>query len=736
MAGARAGAAARARGRGREPVGRGDARRVPEERAAARARLPRRARRRLDAARRDRRAAHAVRADDEPGAAAGRADAALTFVVSPPAGRAARDGRRLRAVAGRRSGAVRGVGGGRPPAVVRGHRPAVPRRGRAARRGAGRLRLRLPDRPAARRRRRAAALPPGRPARVHRRDRGDGRSAPRRAVPAYGGGPPTWTRTAISTRWWRRGRAGRRPAQQRRRHVRRAAAVRPAVERPARLRLGRPRRRRRPGRGAAGRDGRRARVPEPARRRVPRGAAAGRRATVAPSPRWPRRRDAVRRGSASRRDGAVRAALGWPPSDGDWRSAEVARVAPPPGAGRRARRGCSPRTSTTTARADLIARGPAAVARAARAARGRASRRCAAPPAAGRAGGRRPRLATAASSSSGLAAGRAARAARRAAARRPTAGRRSARARRRRPATSASTRSASAARSRSAPACTLQKQLDRRRPSSTSASARRRAATSSASSGPTASCSPSSTPPADTTVAATQRLKGSCPWLFAWNGREMGFVTDLIWRSPLGLRINAQATADVLHDRGLGEGARRPAGRARRRLRPAHHRGAVGDALLRPRSRCWSSTIPQGTEVFVDERFAIPPPPLRRRSRPGRSQPFAAARDDQGRDVSEVVRARDGRHLDFAGRGAYQGVTRDHCVEVELPDAAPRTGPLWLVAQRLGPSDRQLDQRRHRPGRARRAATASRCTSPTRAGRFRPVRAGPRLPGGQGQDRS
>ena len=26
----------------------------------------------------------------------------------------------------------------------------------------------------------------------------------------------------------------------------------------------------------------------------------------------------------------------------------------------------------------------------------------------------------------------------------------------------------------------------------------------------------------------------------------MGFVTDFIWRSPLGLRINAQATADVL----------------------------------------------------------------------------------------------------------------------------------------------------------------------------------------------
>jgi hypothetical protein len=49
--------------------------------------------------------------------------------------------------------------------------------------------------------------------------------------------------------------------------------------------------------------------------------------------------------------------------------------------------------------------------------------------------------------------------------------------------------------------------------------------------------------------------------------------------------------------------------------------------------------------------------------------------------VAEVVRAKDGQHLDTAGRGAYQGVTREHFVEVELPEAAPRRGALYLVAQ-------------------------------------------------------
>ncbi len=50
---------------------------------------------------------------------------------------------------------------------------------------------------------------------------------------------------------------------------------------------------------------------------------------------------------------------------------------------------------------------------------------------------------------------------------------------------------------------------------------------------------------ADQSVVAEQRLKGSCPWVFTYDGTGMRFVTDFLWRSPLGLRINAQDTAGV-----------------------------------------------------------------------------------------------------------------------------------------------------------------------------------------------
>ncbi len=234
--------------------------------------------------------------------------------------------------------------------------------------------------------------------------------------------------------------------------------------------------------------------------------------------------------------------------------------------------------------------------------------------------------------------------------------------------------------------------------------------------------------PADRIVLAQQRLKGSCPWLFAWNGREMGFVTDLIWRSPLGLRVNAQLTADVLMTEDWVK------------LRGDQLIPRDGEYDLRVTAELWETHFfdlvsllvvdhPEGSEVFVDERFAVPPPKLQAIAT-GPVQELAAAHDDRGSDVAAVLRARDGQHLDTAGRGAYQGVTREHFVEVELPEAAPAHGALYLVAQGwIHPTDSSVN-----------VALGQGSLSPPRglslfvadtAGRFHEVRKGLGFPAGK-----
>ncbi len=50
-------------------------------------------------------------------------------------------------------------------------------------------------------------------------------------------------------------------------------------------------------------------------------------------------------------------------------------------------------------------------------------------------------------------------------------------------------------------------------------------------------------PMIDTLVEEEQTLKGSCPYLYAWDGEKYAFVTDCLWAAPLGLQVAAGVVA-------------------------------------------------------------------------------------------------------------------------------------------------------------------------------------------------
>jgi len=101
---------------------------------------------------------------------------------------------------------------------------------------------------------------------------------------------------------------------------------------------------------------------------------------------------------------------------------------------------------------------------------------------------------------------------------------------------------------------------------------------------------------------------------------------------------------------------------------------SFGDVLLRL-ARSHDCRPSPNTEVFTDERFSVPPVKLAITS-VAPPQPIARAVDDTGNDVTATLHDLDGNYLDNFGRGQYQGVTRDHYVEIDLGEDAPIEGPL------------------------------------------------------------
>jgi tetratricopeptide (TPR) repeat protein len=196
---------------------------------------------------------------------------------------------------------------------------------------------------------------------------------------------------------------------------------------------------------------------------------------------------------------------------------------------------------------------------------------------------------------------------------------------------------------------------------------------------------------ADQEVLAEQRLKGSCPFLFAYNGKQVEFVKDAVpWSSAIGLRINTLGTARV-------EATEEWYKIGRDQLVP--HDGYYD---LRITAELWETYYydhlslmvvdhREGSEIFVDERFVIPAAKLEITTV---STPHKIARavDDKGQDVTNIVSALDGNYLGTFEKGNYQGVAREHYVEVDLGDESPSSGPLWLIANGwMHPTDSSIN---------------------------------------------
>ncbi len=195
----------------------------------------------------------------------------------------------------------------------------------------------------------------------------------------------------------------------------------------------------------------------------------------------------------------------------------------------------------------------------------------------------------------------------------------------------------------------------------------------------------------DQEVLTEQRLKGSCPFLFAWNGRKMNFVMDTVpWGSAIGLRINNLGTAAIA---ATSEWYKIPDSD----LVPRD-----GYYDLRITGELWETYYydylslmvvdhPAGTSIFTDERFVVPPVKLAITAT-GTPHPIARAVDDNGDDVTATLRSLDGKYLDNFGLGQYQGVTRDHYVDIDLGPNVPTNGPLYLIAKGwIHPSDSTIN---------------------------------------------
>jgi Tfp pilus assembly protein PilF len=193
-------------------------------------------------------------------------------------------------------------------------------------------------------------------------------------------------------------------------------------------------------------------------------------------------------------------------------------------------------------------------------------------------------------------------------------------------------------------------------------------------------------PQVDQRIVEEQVLKGSCPFLYAWNGERFAFVTDLLWNSPVGLPVapGVYAGADP-HELVRVDGARATDGVYRLRVTEELWEAAWFDAV-----RLWVVDHPVAVEVASSLRV-VPGERQPVKVLAGRDvHPVAAAWDGKGDDVTPRVRARDEIYAAGYEPGPYQGVAKPWTFTFDLGES-PDTPVRLLLDGWIFPADASLN---------------------------------------------
>jgi hypothetical protein len=169
------------------------------------------------------------------------------------------------------------------------------------------------------------------------------------------------------------------------------------------------------------------------------------------------------------------------------------------------------------------------------------------------------------------------------------------------------------------------------------------------------------------TVVELDRKPSSCPVLFTWDGERFAYVTDFLGAGAVG---ETGPDGSVRPPRPEESVKVEPGGLAPRDGKFLVKVGEPMDEVMYlDRLRLDVIDHPAGVSVYPDERFATSgPQPTQERLFFRDAERVYAARavDHRGRDLTDTLRERDGKHADGFAHRSWLGFAEDHFVELDF----------------------------------------------------------------------
>ncbi|MDX1927271.1 MAG: CRTAC1 family protein, partial [Pirellulaceae bacterium] len=194
---------------------------------------------------------------------------------------------------------------------------------------------------------------------------------------------------------------------------------------------------------------------------------------------------------------------------------------------------------------------------------------------------------------------------------------------------------------------------------------------------------------ANTLVEEVQELKGSCPFVYGWDGEKFQLITDLLWNAPLGLQFSR---GEVLPDRRWeylllpGELVQPKDGHYELRITEELWEVAYFDHIA-----LTAIDHPADIDVFTNEKVG-PPSIAEPAVFTAQQKVFArAAIDSKGRDCLEKLAKIDRNFVQAFDELICQGLAEPHFVELDFGKLDPSQPWRLYLNGWMHPADTSLN---------------------------------------------
>jgi tetratricopeptide (TPR) repeat protein len=195
--------------------------------------------------------------------------------------------------------------------------------------------------------------------------------------------------------------------------------------------------------------------------------------------------------------------------------------------------------------------------------------------------------------------------------------------------------------------------------------------------------------PTTQTIYLQQNLKGSCPYLYVWDGEKFAFYTDCLWAAPIGLQVADGVLAQPREWEYLKIDGNRLVQQN-------------GEYVIKLTEELWEIGYfdqvelmrvlhPADVQIFSNEK--VGPPSISEFKIHTVSNPRVpvAAIDQTGRDVLAKISKRDDDYLQCFDRLIKQGLATPHHLQMDLGDLGSAKKITLFMTGWIRPTDTSLN---------------------------------------------